>query len=186
MTKLAIAALALFTAGAVLAAEVAPEGGGQPLSAADRQFITQAAAGGRYEVELGRLAQSNASSDQVRRFGQRMMDDHSKANIELMEIASSEGMKVEPQMKGDQKIRVENLGRLKGDAFDRRYMETMLQDHREDIREFQKAADALQDPRLRAFAQQMLPTLRAHLQLAQSVVNTTSGTSGAGRTGRQP
>jgi putative membrane protein len=186
MTKLAIAALVLLTAGVARPAEDAPEGAGKNLSAADRQFIAQAAAGGRYEVELGRLAQTNASSDQVRRFGQRMIDDHSKANRELMDIASSEGLKLEPQMKAGEKIRVENLGRLKGAAFDRRYMETMLQDHRVDIQEFQKAAAALQDARLRTFAQEMLPTLRAHLQLAQSVVNTTSGTSGAGRTGRQP
>ena len=47
-----------------------------------------AAEGGMAEVELGRLAVEKASNDDVKKFGQRMVDDHSKANEELKEIAA--------------------------------------------------------------------------------------------------
>src|SRR5262249_20522643 len=46
----------------------------------------KAAEGGREEVELGRLAQSKASSDAVKQFGQRMVDDHGNANKELVKV----------------------------------------------------------------------------------------------------
>ena len=52
---------------------------------ADRNFARAAAAGGLAEVELGRLANKKGQSPEARQFGQRMMDDHSKANTQLKE-----------------------------------------------------------------------------------------------------
>ena len=62
------------------------------LQRTDRNFITKAAAGGRAEVELGRLAQGKASSDVVKQFGLRMVEDHGAANQELMQLAENKGM----------------------------------------------------------------------------------------------
>ena len=59
---------------------------------ADHKFVMEAAMGGMAEVELGRLAAQKGATDEVRQFGQRMVDDHSKANEELMRVASSKGM----------------------------------------------------------------------------------------------
>src|SRR5215213_10295803 len=58
---------------------------------ADMKFAMMAAMGGMEEVEMGRLAAEKGASDEVRQFGQRMVDDHSKANQELMQIVSSKG-----------------------------------------------------------------------------------------------
>jgi len=57
------------------------------MAAADRNFLMEAAMGGMMEVELGRMATQQGSSDAVKQFGQRMVDDHSKANQELMSLA---------------------------------------------------------------------------------------------------
>src|SRR5581483_8855131 len=54
-------------------------GGSSQLSAMDKHFVRKAAQGGIAEVELGKLATQKASSDEVKKFGQRMVDDHSKA-----------------------------------------------------------------------------------------------------------
>jgi len=59
------------------------------MSAADRKFVMSAAQGGLAEVQLGQLAAKNGSADTVKQFGQRMVDDHSKANDELKSLASS-------------------------------------------------------------------------------------------------
>src|ERR1043166_3385270 len=56
--------------------------------AADQKFVMEAAMGGLAEVEMGRLAAQKGATDEVRQFGQRMVDDHSKANEELMRVAS--------------------------------------------------------------------------------------------------
>jgi putative membrane protein len=62
------------------------------LSSADRDFIMKAADGGRAEVELGQLAVSKASNSDVKAFAQRMVDDHGKANNELMQLAQTKGV----------------------------------------------------------------------------------------------
>jgi predicted outer membrane protein len=65
---------------------------GAKLNNEDRKFITDAAHGGMAEVALGRLALERASSDEVKQFAQRMIDDHTRANEELMKLASSKGV----------------------------------------------------------------------------------------------
>lgn len=71
------------------------------LSNDDRKFVMEAAHGGMMEVELGRLATQKAMSDEVKQFGQRMVDDHSKANDELMQLASSKGIMMNHSMGSD-------------------------------------------------------------------------------------
>src|SRR5829696_3691465 len=58
------------------------------MTSQDRNFLMDAAMGGMMEVELGRIAAQQGASDAVKQFGQRMVDDHSKANTELMSLAS--------------------------------------------------------------------------------------------------
>ncbi len=67
-----------------------PAGPGR-LSGADTKFVLEAANGGMAEVSLGKLAAEKATSPDVKQFGQRMADDHSKANEELKALASQEG-----------------------------------------------------------------------------------------------
>ena len=58
----------------------------------DNKFVKDAAMGGMAEVELGKLATQKGSSDAVKQFGQKMVDDHTKANDQLKEIASKENI----------------------------------------------------------------------------------------------
>src|SRR6476660_3490850 len=61
------------------------------LNSKDHDFIMEAAMGGLMEVELGHVAAQKGTSEAVKQFGQRMVDDHSKANTELMTLAQSKG-----------------------------------------------------------------------------------------------
>src|SRR5205085_11756855 len=62
------------------------------VSSGDRDFMTKAAIGGMEEVQLGRLAAQKGASNDVKQFGQRMVDDHSRANSELMSLASQKSV----------------------------------------------------------------------------------------------
>lgn len=137
----------------------------------DNTFITKAAQGGAAEVELGKLADSNASSDKVKAFGRRMVADHSKANAELSNIASQKGVTVPSGLNAKDQATKDRLSKLNGAAFDRAYMEDMVKDHREDIAEFRKEANSGQDPDVKAFAQKTLPTLQEHLKLAEDALS---------------
>jgi putative membrane protein len=122
------------------------------LSAADKTFVNEAASGGLAEVQLGQLAQQKASSPQVKQFGQRMMDDHTKANQELQAIAETENLTLPTQ---PEKYRA--------------YIEHMVQDHEKDVAAFRKEARSRQDPAVEGFAQKYLPVLEQHLQMAKAL-----------------
>src|SRR5262249_36860887 len=98
-------------------------GTGNALSEADREFMMQAANGGMGEVELGRIAEQRAANNDVKTFGKRMVDDHSKANDELMRLASEKGVTVPKSPEGKEKDSIDQLSKLSGNQFDREYIE---------------------------------------------------------------
>lgn len=139
------------------------------LSAADKKFVKEAAQGGMAEVELGQLAVQKASSDDVKKFGQRMVDDHSKANDKLKEVASKEGITLPqgPDAK-DQAIK-DRLSKLSGEQFDKAYMRDMVKDHKKDVAAFQNESNAGKDTDVKTFASETLPTLQDHLKEAETI-----------------
>lgn len=139
-----------------------------PLSKTDSTFVMKAAAGGMMEVDAGNIAQTNAMNDRVKAFGTMMVNDHSKANSELMSLAASRGITLPTELPADMKKHDEELAKLKGKAFDSHYMNMMLTDHKKDIAEFEKAAKS-SDADIQAFATRTLPTLKVHLDSAQAI-----------------
>ncbi|HLK51086.1 MAG TPA: DUF4142 domain-containing protein [Bryobacteraceae bacterium] len=135
--------------------------------ASDNTFITKAAQGGMAEVELGRLASQHASNDKVKQFGQRMVDDHSKANDELKKVASKQGATIPSALDPKDQAELDHLSKLSGAEFDRAYMQDMVKDHRMDVAEFRREANNGQDPDVKAFASKTLPTLEDHLKTAE-------------------
>ena len=149
-----------------------PGANGSSLAHADAKFVEKAAQGGLAEVQLGQLAQQKAQSDDVKSFAKRMVDDHSKANDELKKVAEGKNIMLPTALdKKDQKL-LDKLGKLDGAKFDHEYMEHMVGDHKKDVKEFEHEAKHGKDADLQAFAEKTLPTLRDHLQLAQSAEKT--------------
>ncbi|HSN19588.1 MAG TPA: DUF4142 domain-containing protein [Usitatibacter sp.] len=143
-------------------------GGKSSLSHSDRKFIEEAAKGGMAEVELAKLAQERASSPEVKQFARRMEQDHSKANEQLRTLAQEKGVTMPAGPRLAENHEVSKLSKLQGRDFDREYMDHMVKDHREDVKEFGKQAQKAKDPDVRSFAQQTSPKLEEHLQLAEN------------------
>ena len=139
------------------------------MASQDRNFLMDAAMGGMMEVELGRLATTNGASDAVKQFGQRMVDDHSKANAELMSLATSKGITLPTELDEKHRAHVTKLWSLTGADFDREYSKMMMSDHKKDVSEFEKQSMKGVDADLKAFATNTLPTLREHLQMANAL-----------------
>ena len=148
--------------------KAASKSGNTTLAKADADFIKEAAMGGMMEVQLGKLAQDKSANDGVKQFGKRMEQDHSKANDELKKLASSKGVELPTALDKKHQGKVDKLAKASGADFDKRYMSDMVSDHKTDIKEFQKAADKGKDADVKNWASQTLPTLKEHLQLAQS------------------
>jgi putative membrane protein len=138
------------------------------LAGADKTFVEKAAVGGMAEVQLGNLAQQKAASDQVKQFGARMVTDHSKANDELKQIASTKGVQLPSALDDKHKKDMDRLQKMSGADFDKAYMSHMVDDHKQDVAEFKKEANGGKDGDVKGFAAKTLPTLEEHLKLAQT------------------
>ena len=139
------------------------------LSLSDKKFVRDAAQGGMAEVELGKLATEKASSDDVKKFGQRMVDDHTKAADQLKQVASSEGIQLPQTLSAKDKMTEERLSKLSGEQFDKAYMADMVKDHTQDVTEFQHESHSGKDAAVKNFASQTLPTLEDHLKQAKEI-----------------
>ena len=136
------------------------------------EFMTKAASGGMMEVELGKLAQSQAMSKQVKDFGTMMVTDHTKANNELKTLAAKKSLVLPDSMSQDHMDNVRDLRDKKGADFDAAYMDLMVEDHKEDVEMFEDASNNLEDADAKAFASKTLATLRTHLKRAQEIDST--------------
>jgi len=160
------------TAGAALALAVptaAQQGMHGSVPAPDKEFMVKAAQGGMGEVALGALAQHHGSKAGVKRFGQRMVTDHSKANAELMRVAAEKGVTLPDAPGPEEQATKAKLSSLSGAAFDKAYVSDMVEDHKKDIADFTKEAMTGKDPAVKAFAAKTLPTLQMHLQMVMAL-----------------
>lgn len=132
------------------------------------EFIQHAAGGGMAEVQLGNLAQERASSDDVKSFAKRMVDDHTKVNEELEKVAQKKHVTLSKEIDAKHKALYDRLAKLSGKEFDRAYMDAMLADHREDVAAFRRETKS-SDADVRDFATRSLPTLEQHLASAQQI-----------------
>jgi len=145
-----------------------------PLAAGDRKFLSEAADGSMAEVELGKLAVQKAADEGVKKFGQRMVDDHSKVNDELRQLAGREGIELPAAPSAKNRDLKRRLASLSGAFFDEAYMTNMVTDHKEDVAAFQRESNLARDPQVKSFATQTLPRLRGQLKSAQEIASKTT------------
>jgi putative membrane protein len=156
----------------------------------DTQFAKKAAQGGMAEVKLGQLAQEKGTSDSVKKFGQRMVADHTKAGDELKRAVAQENITLPDDISAKDKATYDSLSKLSGAAFDRAYARDMVKDHEEDIADFNKEANGGKNAAIKDFATQTLPTLQDHLKEAKemrqnvSASNPTPAKGNSNSTGR--
>ena len=155
-----------------------PSESASTLSAGDRKFLNEAADGGMAEVELGKLALQKAADAGVKKFGQRMVDDHGKANDTLRQLAAGKGVDLPQAPSAKNRDSKRRLASLSGTSFDQAYMTDMVADHKGDVAAFQRESNWARDPQLKIFATQTLPTLRDHLKHAQEISSKTTSALG--------
>ncbi|HEX5206898.1 MAG TPA: DUF4142 domain-containing protein [Steroidobacteraceae bacterium] len=131
-------------------------------------FMRKAIQGNLAEIKVGQLAQQKGASEGVRHFGSVLEQDHSTANSQAMTAASSMGVTppAEPSMKEQAEYR--HLAALSGAKFDKAFVKEMVKDHRQDIAEYEKEAKT-SNSQASSYAEQSLPVLKKHLQLAESL-----------------
>jgi putative membrane protein len=148
-----------------------------PMTASDKTFVREAAQGGMAEVQLGQLAEQKATNPDVKKFGERMVTDHSKANKELEQVAERDGIPLPKKLDAKDQMLKDRLEKLSGPAFDRAYMQNMVKDHQHDVTQFEHEARDGQNTDVKEFATQTTPILKSHLREAERVEPETTKTS---------
>ena len=137
------------------------------------KFLQHVIEGNLAEIQLGKLAQEKSMDDGIRAFGDMLATDHSAGNEKAMQVASSLGVNAPTEPNKTQKATYDKLSKLSGSAFDRQFAKMMVDDHKKDIREFEKESKS-SNAQVAQFAKDTLPTLREHLEAAQSLAKVKS------------
>lgn len=132
-------------------------------------FIKEAAEGNLAEVELGQMAQQKTQNPQVKQFAERMVQDHTQANQQLQTLAQTGGVKFPTEPSRKHRKEMKRLEKMTGTEFDQHYARYMLEDHSKDIKNYSKAAQSIEDPTVKQYAQTTLPKLEQHLQHARQM-----------------
>jgi putative membrane protein len=175
MLRSILAMSVLATATAALPAYAVGPGEGTPhasqLGSEDKDFLKDAAIGGLYEVKLGQMVVKQAASDDVKHFAQRMVDDHTKVNRDLAELAQKEGFTLPTELDKKHRDMLDKLSREGGAKLDRTYMEGAVADHHDDVKAFEHEAKDGKNPAIKQFASSTLPVLQDHLNLARQTLD---------------
>jgi putative membrane protein len=134
------------------------------------------------EVQAGKLAQQQARSDEVKKFGEHMVEDHGKMLDEQQQMAQSKGLEMPKQPNKEQQSAMKKLQSAKDGQFDKAFMSQMVKDHEKSLKLARDAAKNAKDPELKAMAQKAEPDIQKHLQMAKQLSDQASaGASGSAK-----
>ncbi len=140
------------------------------MSAEDKDFAMKAAQGGLAEVELGLLAQKRGSTQEVKDFGQMLVDNHTLLNKELQQLAAKHGLELPAEPGTADRQSHAALSKLSGPRFDREFVKDFTEGHHDDLAVFRKEAAHGTNPALKEFAAGSVATLQEHHAIAESIV----------------
>jgi len=115
------------------------------------------------------MATEKGSNQAVKDFGQKMVDDHTKANDELKSLATSKNMMLPSAPNAKEKATIDKMSAMSGAAFDKAYVRDMVMDHKKDVALFTKEANSGTDSDVKAFASKTLPTLQEHQKMINDI-----------------
>ncbi|MGA3083152.1 MAG: DUF4142 domain-containing protein [Terracidiphilus sp.] len=136
----------------------------------DQRFVNFVAQTDMVEANLGQLAKTAGASPSVKDCAQTLVTDHTSDFQEISDLARNAGLSV-PKAIDVENIRatINPFQKLKGDDFDRRYIQLMVADHAKAIAAFKKEAADAETPALKTYADKTLPILKKLLADAKDV-----------------
>lgn len=160
-------------------------GSGSDASATrDKMFLRKAAEGGMAEVQLGQLAAQKASNDDVKKFGQQMVDDHTALNNDMKPFADNLGVMTPKQLSKKDQAEYDKLNGLSGADFDKEYLTYMTKDHHKDLQEFRSEAASTSDQSLKQAVMKGEKVIAMHARMVHKLDASNGVTAGGNSTQR--
>lgn len=156
--------------------EINGQNGGQMgmQAAADKMFISKALMGGMAEVQMGQLAADKGTSEAVKNFGQKMVEDHTRMGDELKPVAKKLNVPIPTRLDGKEQGLYTKLQAMSGSEFDNAYVKAMVKDHKKDESEFKTEAANAADPDLKQVVTKGEQIISQHLQMIESIAKSSN------------
>ena len=135
-----------------------------------RHFLIDASIINLQEIAAGKLATQQGTTPNIKSFGKMMIDDHNKAEAQLLSVAKSQGIML-PPASTEMPVADLNLKKAQGQNFDRMYVHAMEAGHRSAAMMFQDYAISGKSPAVKTYAAQTLTTIKGHLQMITDIDN---------------
>ncbi|EJM59488.1 putative outer membrane protein [Pseudomonas sp. GM50] len=133
------------------------------------EFINEASAKGMADIEASRLAHQKTESKEVKDYTIVVINDLTTANQHLAKIAKQLDLPVAPREEVMDKAKA-LIPEVKDDAsFDQAYAASQVKTTQETIEQLQQQAQTTDVPQIKAFAEETLPKLQNHLQMARAL-----------------
>jgi putative membrane protein len=136
------------------------------LEPGDQFFLRQASKGGLLEVRLAELAAERAVAPVIQDMATKLLEDHRRANERLKAFAARQQLALPTEL-GKHQVDVDRLAQLSGPDFGKAYLKEMIEHHEQAVATFQRQAEEGADPHIRAWAAELVTTLREHLRMVQ-------------------
>lgn len=135
----------------------------------DAKWADEVANGGMKEVEASQKALTMSMDKDVKSFAQMMVDDHTKANNELKDLAAKKNITLPSSLSDDARKDIDDMSKKTGHDFDEAYMDMMVSDHDKTVSKLQDGNNSLKDADLKAWAAKTLPVVQHHDEMAKSM-----------------
>jgi putative membrane protein len=146
--------------------------------ALDRQFAKNAIENSAAEVELGKIAQQNGSSDTAKQLGKRMVEVHSQTSEELKQAAAKANIQVASEPPRKARKAADKLNKLSGADFDRAFAREVMKLQKDDLKQYTRESKAGQSPDLKQCASRVMPALEENRKMAEQLENNAGGAAG--------
>jgi len=133
----------------------------------DVEFVAMALAGDIGEIKMAEMALKKSKNEDVRKFAERMIRDHTMSRDSLLERAKDLKVAVAEGLEPNKREMMDRLSKLEGSDFDNEYWRMMVMDHEKALRMWEKFSRDAKDEKLRELARKTVPTVKEHLEHAR-------------------
>ncbi|WP_223458319.1 MULTISPECIES: DUF4142 domain-containing protein [unclassified Pseudomonas] len=133
------------------------------------EFIDEASAKGMADIEASRLAHQKSESKEVKDYTIIVINDRTTANQHLAKIARQLDLPVAPREEIVEKAKALMPQVMDGATYDEAYTASQVKTTQEAIDQLQQEAQTTDVPQIKAFAEETLPKLQNHLQMAKAL-----------------
>jgi putative membrane protein len=148
------------------------------MSQADEKMMKDLATTNMAEIQAAKIALDRSKDEQVQKFAQKMLEDHSKAHEKVQDLAQIKNVALPADLDGRHQAEIKKLSNLSGDKFDKAYLERAgVSDHKQAMELLERIEKRAKDPQLQAIATDLKPTIREHRQMATQMVKSDAATT---------